>query len=247
MAQGARQDSVIGSQSVKTPQSMPTVDQILDRYVEAIGGAAALRKLTSRVVKMALVIEVSDVTVSYEGYRQAPNKEVEIFKVKLGNGFEYEVSRGPSSRYYKIEEMNLAKLSSVRAADILLISAHGWVQFANTDSMKMGEERLRPERLSHLSPSLIYFDSCNLGVSAHFIQSFRDRGAQFYVAPILANEAGNSSTKTIAYFFERLKAGDTPSKALFYTRKKLYELYGEKEGFNMLLYRAFPFRVYSLN
>jgi hypothetical protein len=43
---------------------------------------------------MTLLIEGSDVTVSYEGYRQAPNKEVEIFRVKLGNGFEYEVSRG---------------------------------------------------------------------------------------------------------------------------------------------------------
>jgi hypothetical protein len=568
MAQGAQQKSATEQQSAKAPQSMPTVDQILDRYVQEIGGERAIRKLTSRVVKMTLVIEGSDVTVSNESYSQAPNKEVEIFRVKLGDGYEFEVSRGfngavgwsldpteggfrelggtelaakkrdaefyweiklkelypkmaligkapvgdqtaycieatppegapiklyfeaqtgllvrmdsidegsnrgkvldetyfedyrevagvklpftirsprikytfkvnevkhnvpideakfknpgaavdelsisrarssshpptrsgvlylslqltgnqvsiqaelgdkhktftlakgadeivsrlkmlfarldkregakaeinsmleefgaliftpiaelvdsapeiqfvipgrfltfpldllhfkgsplflqkpvtysfekigpgqfplssqqsaliisdestdpengcqvlkdmlPSSRYYRIEEMNLAKLSSVRAADILLISAHGWVQFANTDSMKMGEERLRPEHLSQLSPSLIYFDSCNLGVSAHFIQSFRDRGAQFYVAPILANEAGNSSTKTIAYFFERLKAGDTPSKALFYTRKRLYELYGEKEGFNKLLYRAFPFRVYSLN
>jgi hypothetical protein len=153
----------------------------------------------------------------------------------------------PSSDYYGIEEMNLARLSSLQAADILLISAHGWVQFANRDSMGMGMERLRPENLTHLSPKLVYLDSCQLGVSAQFIQSFRDRGTQFYVAPIFSNEAGNSSTKTIAFFFERLKAGDTPSKALFYTRKKLYEFYGEKEGFNKLLFRAFPFRVYSLN
>src|SRR5262245_44073456 len=153
----------------------------------------------------------------------------------------------PSSRYYKIKEMNLAKLSSQQAADILLISAHGGVQFTSADAMKMGNESLGPEHLSHLSPSMVYLDSCNLGVSAHFIQSFRSRGTQFYVAPILSNEAGNSSTKTIAYFFERLKAGDTPSQAMFYTRKKLYELYGEKEGFNKLLFRAFPFRVYVLN
>jgi len=153
----------------------------------------------------------------------------------------------PLSDYYNIDDMNLARLSSLDAADILLISAHGWVQFANTDSLGMGMERLQPDHLTHLSPKLVYLDSCQLGVSAQFIQSFRDRGTQFYVAPILSNEAGNSSTKTIAFFFERLKAGDTPSKALFYTRKKLYEFYGEKEGFNKLLFRAFPFRVYSLN
>jgi hypothetical protein len=34
---------------------------------------------------------------------------------------------------------------------------------------------------------------------------------------------------------------------LFYTRKKLYEFYGEKAGFNKLLFRAFPFRAYVLN
>src|SRR5262245_16541479 len=153
----------------------------------------------------------------------------------------------PLSDYYYIEDMNLARLSTLQAADVLLISAHGWVQFANTDSMGMGIERLQPDHLTHLSPKLVYLDSCQLGVSAQFIQSFRNRGTQFYVAPILSNEAGNSSTKTIAFFFERLKAGDTPSKALFYTRKKLYEFDGEKEGFNKLLFRAFPFRVYSLN
>jgi hypothetical protein len=143
--------------------------------------------------------------------------------------------------------MNLSKISLRRAADILLISAHGWIQKASEDFMGTGKERLRPESLSHLSPRLVYLDSCQLGISPQFIQSFRKRGTQFYVAPILSNEAGNSSTKTIAFFFERLKAGDTPSEALFYTRKKLYEFYGEKEGFNKLLFRAYPFRVYALN
>ncbi len=79
---------------VKTLQSMPTVDQILDRYVQAIGGAAAYRKLTSQVMKLTLVNEGSDVTASIESYRQAPNKAVQISQVKLGNGVEFEVSNG---------------------------------------------------------------------------------------------------------------------------------------------------------
>ena len=153
----------------------------------------------------------------------------------------------PSSGYYSIEEMNHAKLSSLQPVDILLISAHGWVQFANTDSMKLGKERLSAEHLSHLSPSLVYLDSCQLGVSAHFIQTFRSRGTRYYVAPITSNEAGNSSKRTIDLFFERLKSGDAPGRALFLTRRKLYDFYGEKEGFNMRFYRAFPFRVYVLN
>ena len=153
----------------------------------------------------------------------------------------------PSSGYYNTKEMNLTKLSSQPSADLLLISAHGYIGYAQTDYLKIGEERLQPEHLAHLSPKLVWLDACALGASASFIESFRERGTKFYLAPLFSNEAGNSSTKTIAYFFERLKAGDTPSRALFFTRKKLYQVFGEKEGFAKLLFRAFPFRVYVLN
>jgi hypothetical protein len=86
MAQGARQESVGKQKSAKTPQSTPTVDQIIDRYVQAIGGEAALRKATSRIINMTLVIEGDDVTASFESYSQAPNKKVGIGQVKLSNG-----------------------------------------------------------------------------------------------------------------------------------------------------------------
>src|SRR5215475_1533591 len=93
-AQGARQRSETEPQAVKAPQSTPTVDQILDRYAQAIGGAAAFAKLTSRVTKMTLEIEDSDVAVSFESYAQAPNKHVQIGQARLGNGIEFEISRG---------------------------------------------------------------------------------------------------------------------------------------------------------
>ncbi|HEV2667083.1 MAG TPA: hypothetical protein VG324_19335, partial [Blastocatellia bacterium] len=153
----------------------------------------------------------------------------------------------PASGYYAIEDMNLTKLASIQSPDLLLISAHGSVGYGNVDGMKLGDERLLSEHFSHLSPKLVYLDSCALGASASFIQGFRERGTRYYLATIVSNEAGNSSTKTIAFFFERLRAGDTPSRALFFTRRKLYEDYGEKEGFAKLLFRAFPFRVYLLN
>ena len=74
LAQGAQQESVSKQQSAKAPQATPTVDQIIDMYVQVIGGASAIRKLTSRVVKMTLVIEDSDVIGSFESYRQVLNK-----------------------------------------------------------------------------------------------------------------------------------------------------------------------------
>jgi hypothetical protein len=153
----------------------------------------------------------------------------------------------PSSRYYSMDGMNLARLSSLDAANVVLISMHGYVGFTPRDYMKMGDELLRPEHLTRFSPEMVYLDSCALGSSASFIESFRELGTKYYLGPLVGNEAGNSSTKTIAFFFERLKAGDTPARAMFSTRKKLYDLYGEKHGYGKLLYRAFPFRVYVLN
>src|SRR5262249_10321767 len=93
-AQGAQQRSETEPQAGKAAQSTPTVDKILDRYAQAIGGAAAFGKLTSRVTKMTLEIEESDVAVSFESYAQAPNKHVQIGQVRLGNGIEFEISRG---------------------------------------------------------------------------------------------------------------------------------------------------------
>ncbi len=161
----------------------------------------------------------------------------------------------PLSDYYSSGEMNLAKLASQPPADLLLVSAHGYVGFGRMDYLELGKERIlqlgkeriRPEHLVHLAPKLVFMDSCALGASASFIQSFREGGARYYVASLVGVEAGNSSTKIIQNFFERLKVGDTPSRALFFTRKKLYEVYGEKDGYAKLINRAFPFRVYVLN
>lgn len=153
----------------------------------------------------------------------------------------------PSSAYYTLDEVNLARLLSFKAANLVLVSAHGYVGFTSKDYMKFGGERLQPEHLTPFSPEMVFLDGCAMGSSASFIEEFRESGTKYYVAPLLSNEAGNSSTKTIRYFFERLRAGDTPARAMFTTRKKLWEFFGEKEGYPKLLFRAFPFRVYILN
>ncbi len=53
-------------------KDQPTADQILDRYVEAIGGAPALAKLTTRSIKGARVSE-SGRTYTLEIVEKAPN------------------------------------------------------------------------------------------------------------------------------------------------------------------------------
>jgi hypothetical protein len=56
---------------------LPTVDQVLDKYVQALGGEAGFKKLNTRVMKGAQI--TSDGTsIPMETYQTAPNKLVTI-------------------------------------------------------------------------------------------------------------------------------------------------------------------------
>jgi outer membrane lipoprotein-sorting protein len=59
-----------------TPQAaLPTVDQILDKYVKALGGKAALEKLTSEVCKGTFEMDQMPGPAAEEIYAKAPNKQ----------------------------------------------------------------------------------------------------------------------------------------------------------------------------
>jgi hypothetical protein len=56
--------------------SSATVDQIVDKYVAALGGADAIRKVTSRVMKGTISVGGSEMPI--ELFTKAPNKRVSI-------------------------------------------------------------------------------------------------------------------------------------------------------------------------
>ena len=59
-----------------TPQAaLPSVDQILDKYVKAIGGKAAIEKLTSRVSKGTFEMDQMPGPAAEEIDAKAPNKQ----------------------------------------------------------------------------------------------------------------------------------------------------------------------------
>jgi len=59
-----------------TPQAaLPSADQILDKYVQALGGKAALEKLTSEVAKGTFEMEQMPGPATEEIYAKAPNKQ----------------------------------------------------------------------------------------------------------------------------------------------------------------------------
>ena len=55
-------------------QAMPTVDQILDKYVQALGGKAAMEKLTSTAAKGTFELPTFGASGSAELWDKAPNK-----------------------------------------------------------------------------------------------------------------------------------------------------------------------------
>jgi tetratricopeptide (TPR) repeat protein len=68
-------------QKVDTSGSLPTVDEVMDRYLKAAGGAAALNGVTSRVVKGTVDVVGVSRGGTFETYSVAPNKAVSILNV----------------------------------------------------------------------------------------------------------------------------------------------------------------------
>jgi hypothetical protein len=72
----------------------PTVDQVLEKYVTALGGQAALEKFTTRVMKAAVVLTGTGEAGTLEIYKKAPDKE--FFSLVIP-------SNGPTLRAYNGE------------------------------------------------------------------------------------------------------------------------------------------------
>jgi len=61
--------------------AMPSVDQILDKYVQALGGKAAIEKLTSTVITGTFDLPAMGMSGPLEVYAKAPNKNATIINL----------------------------------------------------------------------------------------------------------------------------------------------------------------------
>jgi hypothetical protein len=64
---------VAAAEGASPNAALPSVDQVLDDYVKALGGRAALERLTTRVIKGSRV-NADNTVVPVEVYQKAPNK-----------------------------------------------------------------------------------------------------------------------------------------------------------------------------
>jgi hypothetical protein len=153
----------------------------------------------------------------------------------------------PSSQSFDIAEFGVSKLQEIQPVDFVAISGHGFVDGDGGGFISIGQkERLQPGSLMKLRPKLVYFDSCNLGISAEHLKQLQNGGTSYAIAPIWSIEAGDSSAATIEIFFSELARGIDPISALFTARSELHDRYAS-DDVRTRLWRSFPFRAYQLN
>ncbi len=75
----------VEAKTAPTPSTPPTADEIVEKYVAALGGATAIKKTTSRVMKGTILTGGSDTPI--ELFTKAPNKRISITHNPNGESF----------------------------------------------------------------------------------------------------------------------------------------------------------------
>lgn len=155
----------------------------------------------------------------------------------------------PEAEYASMEDADLDMIKDAAAeVDALIISAHGEVEDDNSGALYLNEQALSAKLIGKLEAWLVYFDACQQGVNQRYLDAFQEESdTQFYLAPIISNDAGDSSTKTLLWFFTELLTHRQPIRALFATRQRLFAFYDQQQRLDLVttLNKSFPFRLYE--
>lgn len=159
----------------------------------------------------------------------------------------------PQTKYYEMDEDSYDHVDSLEACDLLLVSGHGSLEDDGSGELALYDEDeescITDEEIAELETTLVYFDSCQMGVNWDFIGTFYEEGSsRYYVAPIISNDAGDSSTKTMDWFFSGVSQHGDMARALFDARTKLHAHYS-REGLSPItvLNKSFAFRLYEFD
>jgi len=148
----------------------------------------------------------------------------------------------PKTEYYNMKDLDYKQFKRINQKDITLLSLHGGLEKSGAN-MDLNDHYLFAKDIAGLRSRIVYLDSCQMGADFNFLTTLRENGNEYLIAPLLSNEAGDSSTKTIHYFFTHLSQGDSPAVAMHKAKIKMHDLYRKKK-YERLLEKIFPFRVY---
>jgi hypothetical protein len=116
----------VAEPSVAAKPALPAVDQILAKYVEALGGEPALRKVTGRVITGTQYIPTgpggtTPTPAAVERYQKAPNLAVTIFRAPayaISEGFDGTTAWSQNQAGRVTEPVKLDIARAARAADL---------------------------------------------------------------------------------------------------------------------------------
>jgi len=150
----------------------------------------------------------------------------------------------PNFTFHSSKAINPDQLKN-KNEDLLLISAHGYAA-KNRGVLGWNHIHLKKEELKIINPKLTYFDSCQQGINLNYLEALQEaEGLNYYISPIISNDSGDSSTRTIEWFFDFQSKNKNPIQALFVTKKKLNQHYKRKKKLTRYN-KAFSFRIYEL-
>lgn len=137
---------------------LPSVDKVLGRYLRAIGGQAAIKRLKTRVMKGALVSQRGG-NAPLEIYAKAPNKRVTHFQNPSGSAY---MGYDGEAGWTKSPEQGLRELSGEELA-----------------MMRFDSEFYRELKLKELYPRLRVLGSAKLGErDAYVLEAMAGSGAE---------------------------------------------------------------------
>jgi zinc protease len=149
------------------PPAPPSVDQILDNYVQAIGGDSEWQKIQSRVMKGSR-IGADGVLVPEEVYQKAPNKLLTITsypRIVFTNGFNGTSGWGHSStggvQQLSAEALNQLKTQAVFDQEIAIKSLYKDLRVAGRDKIGDRDVWIIVGTPTTGSPEKLYFDAIN--------------------------------------------------------------------------------------
>lgn len=159
--------------------------------------------------------------------------------------------RYPASTFRSVSHIKPADFQFRPGADFALMSAHG---FADSATLRgciffANDSPVRPRIFEQSQLKLVYIDGCQQGINWSYISKLAQaESTVFYLGPIVSNDSGESSTKTINWLFDALRQSHNPVEALWITRKHLHNHYKNVRKLNStdVVNKSLIFRIYKL-
>jgi hypothetical protein len=123
-SESPRAEEAGGAKSGETKPALPTADQLLDKYLAAIGGAEKLQKISTRVQKGTL-LAFGDQHFPVDIYSKAPDKRDSVMHLKNGDSITaFDGKQGWLSIPGRVHMMSAAENDAVRIDADLYFPAH---------------------------------------------------------------------------------------------------------------------------